>query len=148
MEFETGVIAHVELSWLAPSKLRRTTIVGSEKMIVYDDTSNEPVRVFDSGVSLPDPETFGEYRLSYRTGDIVSKRIEVTEPLLVEMADFCGAIRSGGEPVSSHAVGLEVVRMIEAVDRSLAQGSARVLVDGSAPTGDFVAASSQTGRDS
>jgi predicted dehydrogenase len=78
----------------------------------------------------------------------VSKRIEVTEPLLVEMADFCGAIRSGGEPVSSHAVGLEVVRMIEAVDRSLAQGSARVLVDGSAPTGDFVAASSQTGRDS
>ncbi len=148
MEFETGVIAHVELSWLAPSKLRRTTIVGSEKMIVYDDTSNEPVRVFDSGVSLPDPETFGEYRLSYRTGDIVSKRIEVTEPLLVEMADFCGAIRSGREPVSSHAVGLEVVRMIEAVDRSLAQGSARVLVDGSAPTGDFVAASSQTGRDS
>ena len=50
-----GTIAHVELSWLAPSKLRRTTIVGSEKMVVYDDTSNEPVRIFDSGVTLPDP---------------------------------------------------------------------------------------------
>ena len=50
LEFESGSIAHVELSWLAPSKLRRTTIVGSEKMVVYDDTSNEPVRVFDSGV--------------------------------------------------------------------------------------------------
>ena len=57
-----GTIAHVELSWLAPSKLRRTTIVGSRKMVVYDDTSTEPVRVFDSGVVLRDPETFGEYQ--------------------------------------------------------------------------------------
>ena len=62
LEFGTGPIAHVELSWLAPSKLRRTTIVGSEKMVVYDDTSNEPVRVFDSGVHLREPETFGEFR--------------------------------------------------------------------------------------
>ena len=61
-------MAHVELSWLAPSKLRRTTIVGSRAMVVYDDTSNEPVRIFDSGVELPNPERFGEYRLSYRTG--------------------------------------------------------------------------------
>ena len=74
LEFPSGTVAHVELSWLAPSKLRRTTIVGSDKMIVYDDTSNEPVRVFDSGVMLPDPETFGEYQLTYRTGDIVSPR--------------------------------------------------------------------------
>ena len=67
-----GTIAHVELSWLAPSKLRRTTIVGSREDVVYDDTSNEPVRVFDSGVHAAGPETFGEYQLSYRTGDIVS----------------------------------------------------------------------------
>src|SRR5204862_7175352 len=73
LEFASQTVAHVELSWLAPSKLRRTTVVGSQKMIVYDDASNEPVRVFDSGVNLPDPQTFGEYRLSYRTGDIVSK---------------------------------------------------------------------------
>ena len=76
LEFDSGTIAHVELSWLAPSKLRRTTIVGSEKMLVYDDTSNEPVRVFDSGVMLRDPETFGEYRLTYRTGDIVSPHVD------------------------------------------------------------------------
>ena len=50
LEFAAGAVAHVELSWLAPSKLRRTTIVGSEKMVVYDDTSSEPVRIFDSGV--------------------------------------------------------------------------------------------------
>ena len=61
LEYGDGMISHVELSWLAPSKLRRTTIVGSKKMLVYDDTSNEPVRVFDSGVQPPPPESFGEY---------------------------------------------------------------------------------------
>jgi predicted dehydrogenase len=89
LEYASGTIAHVELSWLAPSKLRRTTIVGSEKMIVYDDTSQEPVRIFDSGVSFRDPQSFGEFQLSYRMGDIVSPRLENVEPLLLEMFDFC-----------------------------------------------------------
>ena len=126
MEFASGAVAHVQLSWLAPSKLRRTTIVGSHKMVVYDDTSNEPVRVFDSGVDMRDPETFGEYRLSYRTGDIVSKHVGAAEPLLLELADFCTAIRTGEPPRSSHEVGLEVVRMIEAVDGSLNDHGARI----------------------
>ncbi|MFN0153273.1 MAG: Gfo/Idh/MocA family protein [Gaiella sp.] len=126
LEFRTGAIAHVELSWLAPSKLRRTTIVGSKRMVVYDDTSTEPVRVFDSGVELKEPETFGEYRLTYRTGDIVSPRIDATEPLAVELKDFCAAIREGSTPRSSALLGLEVVRMIEAVDRSLENGGGRV----------------------
>jgi predicted dehydrogenase len=128
LEYGTGIVAHVELSWLAPSKLRRTTIVGSEKMIVYDDTSNEPVRVFDSGVDLRDPESFGEYRLTYRTGDIVSKHVSPEEPLLVEMADFCRAVRTGSVPSSSAQVGLDVVRMIEAVDASLDANGARMAV--------------------
>ncbi|HVD50157.1 MAG TPA: Gfo/Idh/MocA family oxidoreductase, partial [Gaiellaceae bacterium] len=72
LEYLGGAIAHVELSWLAPSKLRRTTVVGSNKMVVYDDVSPEPVRVFDSGVMLRDPQSFGEFQLSYRTGEIVS----------------------------------------------------------------------------
>ncbi len=114
-------IANVELSWLAPSKLRRTTVIGSRKMVVYDDTSAEPVRIFDSGVTLPDPETFGEYKLTYRTGDIVSPRIEAAEPLYLEVADFCAAILDGSEPRSSPEVGVDVVRMIEAVDHSLEQ---------------------------
>ena len=128
LEFESGAIAHVEMSWLAPSKLRRTTIVGSRKMVVYDDASNEPVRVFDSGVMLRDPESFGEYRLTYRTGDIVSPRVDVAEPLRLELADFCTAIRTGSIPRSSRELGLEVVRMIEAVDGSLQQHGARVSV--------------------
>ena len=126
LEFPSNTIAHVELSWLAPSKLRRTAIVGSRKMIVYDDTSPEPVRVFDSGVVPNDPSTFGEYQLTYRTGDIVSLRVDAVEPLGLEMQDFCHAIRSGQTPVSSAELGLEVVRMIEAVDSSLRQEGARV----------------------
>jgi predicted dehydrogenase len=126
LEFDSGPIAHVELAWLAPSKLRRTTIVGSEKMVVYDDTSNEPVRIFDSGVHLREPETFGEFRLTYRTGDIVSPRIDASEPLSLELRDFCQSIRKGSPPRSSSDMGLEVVRMMEAVDRSLAFDGARV----------------------
>jgi predicted dehydrogenase len=122
LEFASGTVAHVELSWLAPSKLRRTAIVGSRKMVVYDDTSNEPVRIFDSGVALRDPETFGEYRLTYRTGDILSPSVDVSEPLALEMADFCASVRSGTVPRSSPELGGEVVRMLEAVELSLEHG--------------------------
>jgi predicted dehydrogenase len=130
LEFDGGAISHVELSWLAPSKLRRTTVVGSRKMLVYDDGSSiEPVRIFDSGVLLKEPETFGEYRMTYRSGDIVSPHLPAAEPLLLELADFCEAIRLGRAPRSSPEIGIEVVRMIEAVDRSLADHGARVGVD-------------------
>jgi predicted dehydrogenase len=132
LEFASGAIAHVELSWLAPSKLRRTTIVGERKMVVYDDTANEPVRVFDTGVMLPNPETFGEYKLTYRTGDIVSPHVAAAEPLFLELTDFCRSIRSGSQPRSSSELGLEVVRMIEAVDTSLERDGAPVAVPATA----------------
>lgn len=128
LEYASGVIAHAELAWLAPSKLRRTTVVGSRKMVVYDDTSIEPVRVFDTGVTLRDPGTFGEYRLSYRTGDIVSPRIEVTEPLSLELDDFCRAIRDGSKPRASVELGVDVVRMVEAAEQSLVRSGARTAV--------------------
>jgi protoporphyrinogen oxidase/predicted dehydrogenase len=129
LKYPSGAVAHVELSWLSPSKLRRTAIVGSKKMVVYDDTSNESVRIFDSGATLPDPETFGEYRLSYRTGEIVSPRIDATEPLSIEVADFAAAIRGERELVSSPEVGLDVVRTVEAVDRSLVEGGLPVSLE-------------------
>jgi predicted dehydrogenase len=131
--FGSGTVAHVELAWLAPSKLRRTAIVGSRKMVVYDDTSNEPVRIFDSGVMLRDPASFGEYRLTYRAGEIVSPPVDVTEPLSLELADFCAAVRTGSTPRSPAELGLDVVRMIEAVERSLAQDGARVAVEAAVP---------------
>jgi len=135
LEYASGTVGHVELSWLAPSKLRRTTIVGSRKMIVYDDTSpNEPVRVFDSGAALRDPETFGEFTLSYRTGDILSPHVEVAEPIHRELEDFCAAVVTGSTPRSCSALGLDVVRTIEAVDASLANGGIRVEIPSDAPT--------------
>ena len=132
MRFPNGTIANLELSWLAPSKLRRTTIIGSSKMVVYDDTTQEPVRVFDSGASLRDPESFGEYQLSYRTGDIVSPRIDATEPLALEVADFCSAILDGTTLRSSCAIGLDVVRSIEAVEESLSAAAEQARPAGSA----------------
>ena len=118
LEFPSGTIAHVELSWLAPSKLRRTTVVGARKMVVYDDTSTEPVRLFDSGVALRDPQSFGEYRLTYRTGSIVSPRVEPVEPLLVEVGDFVRSVGTGSTPRSDADLGLDVVLTIEAAERS------------------------------
>jgi predicted dehydrogenase len=124
--YPSGTIAHVELSWLAPSKLRRTAIVGSERMVVYDDTSPEPVRIFDSGVMPSTPQSFGEFQLAYRSGDIVSPRLPALEPLALELADFCNAVQHGTEPRASARFGLEVVRAIEAVDESLALNGAAV----------------------
>ena len=122
MRYPSGTIAQIELAWLAPSKLRRTAVVGSERMVVYDDTSGEPVRIFDSGATLPDPESFGEYQLSYRTGDIVSPHVEPVEPIYRQMEDFSRAVRERVEPRSSAQLGLDVVETIEMVDSSLALG--------------------------
>jgi predicted dehydrogenase len=127
--FPSGTIAHVELSWLAPSKLRRTTVVGSRKMVVYDDTSSEPVRLFDSGAALRDPQSFGEYRMTYRTGSIISPRVEPIEPLLVEVGDFVQSVRTGCAPRSNAELGLDVVLTIEAAERSLAAGGVPVDVE-------------------
>lgn len=121
-----GLISHIELSWLAPSKLRRTVIVGSEKMIVYEDGAPEPVRIFDSGVVYRDPESFGEYHLSYRTGDIVSPRIDTYEPIVAELEDFVGAVRGVSTPISDPRTAVDVIQMIEAAEASLADDGARI----------------------
>ncbi len=128
-----GCLARLDVSWLAPTKLRRTVLVGERKMVVYEDTSPEPVRVFDRRVERLEPETFGEFQLSYRTGDIVTPRLDVAEPLRGELADFALAIRSGARPRSHIDLGVEVVRMVEAAERSLATGGAAVPVRSLAP---------------
>jgi predicted dehydrogenase len=129
--FGSGVVANVELSWLAPSKLRRTVVVGSRKMVVYDDGAVEPVRVFDHGVVYEDPETFGEYHLSYRTGDILSPKLESHEPLAMEMSDFIAAISHDSAPIASPGLATDVVRITEAADQSLRLGGELVELDAS-----------------
>ena len=123
LAFASGVLAHIEVSWLAPSKLRRTTIVGEKKMILYDDTNaQEKVRVFDKGVEVLNPESFGEYQLSYRVGDIVIPRIEHTEPLANEVRHFCECIKTGKRPRSDGLDGFVVVNVLQAAERSLRNG--------------------------
>jgi predicted dehydrogenase len=129
LTFPSGIVANVELSWLAPSKLRRTVLVGSERMVIYDDGAPEPVRLFNSGVVYRDPETFGEYHLSYRSGDILSPKIESDEPLGLELGDFIGAVRAEETMEFHTALARSVVRIVEAADRSLVQGGREVTLD-------------------
>jgi len=129
MTFASGIVVNVELSWLAPSKLRRTVLVGSESMVIYDDGAPEPVRLFDRGVVYRDPETFGEYHLSYRSGDVISPMIESHEPLGLEMADFVKAVQNA-DPMEFHtAIARSVVRIVEAADKSLRAGGREVSLD-------------------
>jgi predicted dehydrogenase len=126
LTFASGIVANVELSWLAPSKLRRTVLVGSERMAIYDDGAPEPVRLFDRGVVYRDPETFGEYHLSYRSGDVISPRIETYEPLGLELSDFVRAIQVGDRMEFHTAIARSVVRVVEAADQSLRLGGTEV----------------------
>ncbi len=121
--FGSGVLAHVQVSWLSPSKLRNTTIAGSRKMLVYDDTEHlEKVKIFDKGVNYKDPETFGEYQLSYRAGDIVSPKLDSYEPLQAEVDDFLRSIQDDDRPTADGVSGLRVVQVLEAAERSLNSG--------------------------
>jgi predicted dehydrogenase len=122
--FPSGAIAHAHLSWLAPSKLRTMTVIGSKKMVLYDDVQTvEKVKVYDQGVEKLSGE---ELRRSYRAGDIHSPRIPVTEALQIEMRHFIECARDGKKPRSDGEAGLRVVRVLEAGMRSLRSGGARV----------------------
>ena len=121
LTFPSGLLASVELSWLAPSKLRRTVIVGSRKMVVYEDGAPEAIRIFDHGVVYRDPGTFGEYQLSYRTGDILSPRLDTVEPLAAEVEDFVASVRGERERICDRRA-TQVVRLLEAAAASLEAG--------------------------
>ena len=106
LTFAGGVTANVQISWLAPRKVREMVIVGSRRMVQYDDiAADEAVRVFDRGMDFKEPTNFGEHQLSYRSGDIVIPRVDAAEPLGLELADFARAIETGETPRSHAASG-------------------------------------------
>jgi predicted dehydrogenase len=114
LTFASGTTANVQLSWLAPRKVRQMIVVGSRRMVQYDDTAtDEPVRVYDRGMDVRRPSTFGEHQLIYRTGDVVIPRVEPEEPLRLELADFANSIHTGEEPRSNLALGLDIVAAVE-----------------------------------
>jgi predicted dehydrogenase len=112
--FPSGVIASCEVSWLAPQKMRRTCVIGSDKMVVYDDLDPvEKVKLFERGVNLAAPSDFGEFQLTYRLGDVVSPNLANVEPLAMEIDHFLKCVETGETPVTNGTFGTEVVRAIE-----------------------------------
>jgi predicted dehydrogenase len=119
--FAGGATANVQLSWLAPRKVRQMIVVGSKLMVQYDDTaSDEPVRIYDRGMDVASPPAnFGEHQLTYRTGDIVSPRVAPVEPLSLELQDFANSIRTGEEPRSHVGLGVAIVAAMESAEASM-----------------------------
>lgn len=113
-KFPSGPVASCEVSWLSPQKMRRTCIVGSKRMVVYDDTDpSEKVRIYDRGVNLQTPSNFGEFQLTYRMGDMVSPTLPNTEPLNNEIEHFIQCIETSSRPRTDGEFGTRVVRAIE-----------------------------------
>jgi predicted dehydrogenase len=123
LEFADRKMAQVQLSWLDPRKERRLTVVGSRKMVEFDDVHpTEKLRIYDKGYDRPPAFTqFSEY-LTVRHGDIHIPRLQMTEPLEAECAEFVRCVTSGATPRTGGAHGLEVVRVLEAAQRSLRSG--------------------------
>ncbi|HXI63661.1 MAG TPA: Gfo/Idh/MocA family oxidoreductase [Gemmatimonadales bacterium] len=127
MEFGSGVLAHVQLSWLDPHKERKLTVVGATKMVVFDDMeAREKLRIYDKGVQRP-PE-YGSYgeALSIREGDIFIPKIPNVEPLAAELSHFVKVARRTEAPRASAADGVAVVKVLDAATRSLSAGGAPV----------------------
>ncbi len=122
IKFPSGMIGHLHVSWLDPHKTRKVTVVGSEKMVVFDDMeSDRKVTVYDKGAVVPTYESYGEY-VTLRFGDIHIPRVPNDEPLRLECRHFVDCIREGKQPLSDGHDGLNVVRVLEAMERSLSEG--------------------------
>ena len=125
--FESNLIAHIHVNWLAPVKVRRTLVGGSSKMVVYDDLEpSEKIKIYDRGITLNgNPQKNGEkvYQMlvGYRTGDMWAPRLDTSEALGLELRQFIDCIQSGDTPCADGHAGLRVVRILEAASQSLAQ---------------------------
>lgn len=128
LEYPDGIGAHLHLGWFDPRKIRLMTLVGSKKMLVYDDVSlDAKIQIYDKGVVhlhdyLESPESFAEFQLQIRVGDVVIPSFRFSEPLQSECQHFMDCIRNGRRPLTDGWNGLRVVKVLEAAERSLRQG--------------------------
>lgn len=129
LDFPSGRSAHVHVSWLHPSKTRQMIVVGSKKMLVYNDVSSDAkITIYDKGIDkkqiirdLPDIESFGHFQIMHRTGDIYIPKIDFKEPLHIECQHFIDCIVHGGACLTDGSNGLEVVRILEKAQKILQQ---------------------------
>ena len=131
LRFPGGPMAHVHVSWLDPHKLRKFTVVGSQKMVVFDDMeASEKVRIYDKGIDRAGQIVSYGDALSVRSGDIMIPKLSLKEPLRLECQHFVDCVREHRRPLSDGADGLRVVRVLAAAQRSLAAGGAPVALAG------------------
>jgi predicted dehydrogenase len=128
--FENGIIADLRVSWLDPCKIRCITIVGSKKMIVYDDIEPvEKLKIYDKGVDIqPYNDTYEEFHLAYRYGEVSSIPLKWEEPLKLECQSYLEAIRTGNPPKSDGYQGLQIVQVLEAAQKSLFNGGVQEII--------------------
>ncbi len=120
--FPSGVIANIHVSWLAPAKLRKTVIVGSKKMVLFDDTEPvEKVKIFEKGVKADDHSAFRDAKIDYFYGDVVSPLLRNYEPLAVMADHFISCIATGDKPLTGGTNGLNVVKILETIQKSVNQ---------------------------
>jgi predicted dehydrogenase len=129
--YRDGIVGHIHVSWAEPNKVREVVVVGSDKRIVFNDLNPlERVRVYDKGVVsvVAEPASYGEYQFLMRDGDIVSPRVEVSEPLRNQCLHFLECVKGDRRPLTGGQQGHEVVRVMEAIDRSIGRQGAPVAV--------------------
>jgi len=131
LHFPGGQIAHVHVSWLDPHKVRRATVVGSKKMMVFDDMEpREKIRIYDKGVDISgEYGSYGEF-LSLRDGNIHIPVIKMSEPLCLECEHFISSVATGARPLSDGYNGLLVTRVLDAAQSSLKSGGIPVRIVG------------------
>ena len=119
--FPGGLLAHINVSWLSPVKVRQTMVAGSKKMVVWDDNQpSEKLRIYDKGVDLIDSDTkIYETLIQYRTGDMYCPKIDTREALAIESAHIVNCLAGKEKPLSDGMAGLEVVKVLEAAQKSI-----------------------------
>jgi predicted dehydrogenase len=129
--FPNNVMAHIRSSWLDPSKQRRITVVGSKKMVIYDDVEPlEKIKIYDKGVkAIRHTDTFGEFSFAYHYGDVVIPYIRFEEPLRVQCQHFLDCINEGRQPQTDGLNGMRVVQVVEAAQRSMKNGGNAVFLN-------------------
>jgi predicted dehydrogenase len=130
LTFPGGILVNLRLSWLDPVKQRRLTVVGSRKMLVYDDIADEKVMIFDKGVEVPAYSvTEAEFHASYRHGEEKPYPILWSEPLKNECSHFLECIRTGAVPKSSGQDGVAVLKILETAQRSLNNSGVELCIE-------------------
>ena len=130
--YSHDVIGNIHVSWADPNKVREVVVVGSQQRVVFDDLNDlERVRIFEKGVAVgeTDAASFGEFKLLIRDGDIVSPKVEFSEPLKNQVNDFIAAIRENRKPVSDGGTGESVVRVLKAIESSVKQRGKAVEIE-------------------